>query len=244
MPTPFHAVARGLRLAHVGFLLACWGAVAAFGIGWVWDKTYYRDDELRLTLLVAMWAAMLAGVAGVVVGFIGRVRCLRMPEEFPAVRGRLLAAVVLEGSGWGSLFVGVGVMFAMVYALLTPHPWIPFVGIGLSGLMLLGGRIMFLRFMSKLAVVVEDAASARRARFSLTLFLTDWGLGLVGVGAAFGMSALGMYDGSKLVAIPIWISAGASGLYGLLLYDRLLGGLATSVRAFADASTADEEEDG
>jgi hypothetical protein len=166
-----------------------------------------------------------------------------MPEEFPAVRGRLLAAVILEASGWGSLFVGIGVMFAMDYRLLPDARWVPLFGMLLSVLMQIGGRIMFLRFLARLAGVIEDTASARRSRFSLTLFLTDWGLGLVGVGAAAGMSALGLYEGSKLVAIPVWITAGASGLYGLLLYDRLLGGLARAVQAFADIPPEPEFDD-
>lgn len=242
MNSPFHAVARGLRLTNIGFLLACWGAASAFGIGWIWDKSYYGNLNVRVTLLVLLWAAILAGVAGVVAGFIGRIRCLKTPTEFPAVRGRAIAAVVLEGSGWGSLFVGVGVLFAMGYNLLPRAEWVPGIGMLLSGLMLFGGRIMFLRFLRVLCRVVEDRVSARRARFSFALFLTDWAVGLIGVGISAGGSALGMYELTNPIAFLLWIAAGASGLAGLILYDRLLSGLARSVQAFADAHYPDEDD--
>lgn len=246
MHSPFHAVARGLRLTHVGFLLACWGAASALGIAWLISTVYYGNTSLRVALWVTFWPVVVTAVAGVIVGFIGRVRCLKTPEEFTAARGRALAAIALEGSGWASLFVGIGIMFAMAYTLLPSAPWIPAIGMLISGLMIFGGRIMFLRFLRFLARAVEDKPSARRARFSLTLFLADWAAALLAWGIGAGGSMLWASDVTNPIAIVVCILAAMSGLYGLLLYDRLLGGLARSVQAFADAPLEpeyDEEED-
>lgn len=241
MSSPFHAVARGLRVAHIGYLLTCWAAASATGIGWFWDKLYY-DSGLRLTIIIAFWSAIAAGVGGVVVGIIGRVRCLATPPDFPAVRGRAIAAVVLEGSGWLSSFVGVAIVFAMGYKLLPSEPLVPVIGLIISAVLLLCGRILFLRFLRVLSRVVEDKSAGRLARLSLILFLTDWAVGLVGLGVSATGSVLRIYELTTPVVTVLWIAAGMSGLAGLILYDRLLGRLARSVQAFADTHPADEEE--
>jgi len=240
MDSPFHHVARGLRIAHIGYLITCWAATSAAGIAWALSTTYYGNRELYWPLIISFWTTVAVAVAGVVVGIVGRVRCLRVPAEFPAVRGRVIAAVVLEASGWGSLLVGVGVFFAMIYRVLPRAEWVPAIGMILSGLMLLCGRILFLRFLRVLAREVEDKSTDRRSRLSLALFLTDWAVGLVGVGVAAGGSMLRLYELTTPVVTVLWIAAGMSGLYGLILYDRLLGGLARSVQAFADASTEED----
>lgn len=243
MGSPFHAVAHGLRLTNIGFLLACWGAASAFGMYWFIDRVIsYPYREMRWVYITIFIAAILAGVAGVVVGFIGRIRCLKVPTEFPAVRGRAIVAVVLESSGWGSLFVGVGVAIAMGFRLLPDAPWVPGIGMILSGVMLLSGRIMFLRFLRVLGQVVEDRVSTRRARHSLALFLADWAVGVIGVGTSAGGSMLSMHELTTPLAFLLWIAAGASGLAGLILYDRLLSGLARSVQALADAQLVDEDD--
>lgn len=243
MHSPFHAVARGLRLTHAGFLLACWGGASILGITWLISNTYYGDSLLRTTLWVTFWAAVLLGVGGVIVGFVGRVRCLKTPEGLPAARGRVLAAIALEGGGWASLFVGIGVMIAMIYTLLPSAPWIPAIGMGVSGLMIFGGRIMFLRFLRFLARGIEDKPSARRARLSLTVFLLDWAAALVAWGVAVAGSMLWASDVTNPIALVVCIVAGMSGMYGLFLYDRLLGGLARSVRQIAHDADKEEVEE-
>jgi hypothetical protein len=247
MHAAFRSVARGLRLTNIGFLLACWASAVALGMFWLIDRDivrsyYIRSNEVRYVFIGLFFASLAAIVAGVIVGFVGRIRCLRTPAEFPAVRGRALAAIVLEGSGWGSLLVGIGVMCAMGFRWLPSAPWVPAIGMGFSGLLILCGRILFLRFLRVLGRVVEDKTSARRARFSLTLFLADWGAGLVGVGVMAGGGALGMEELTYPLAYLIWIAAGMSGLGGLILYDRLLGNLARSVQAFAESFPSEDDE--
>ncbi len=245
MNAAFLAVARGLRLTNIGYLLACWASAAAFGMFWIIDRMisnyYFSSQEWRWVFIGIFIATHVTIVAGVIVGFVGRVRCLRTPTEFTAVRGRALAAIVLEGSGWGSLLVGIGVMFAMGFGWLPRAEWVPGVGMIVSALMVLCGRILFLRFLRVLGRVVEDKASDRRARFSLNLFLIGWGVALVGLGVLAGGGTLGMYEFTTPLAYLIWIAAGMSGLYGLLLYDRLLGNLARSVQAFAESHPNDDE---
>lgn len=242
MTDAFHAVARGLRVAHAGYLLTCWGATSAGILIWIISNTYYGPDYMRLVLWGGFWLNVSIGVGGVVTGIVGRVRCLRTPPEFPAVRGRAIAAVVLEGSGWLSGFAGAGVGIAMGYRYLPQEPWVLLIGGIFSTLLLLGGRILFLRFLRVLARVVEDNTTARRADYSLALFLADWGAGLLGAGIAAAGSTLSSYQLSTPLAFFVWILTGMSGLAGLVLYDRVLSGLARSVRSFAVAHWDEEEE--
>jgi hypothetical protein len=109
--------------------------------------------------------------------------------------------------------------------------------------MLFGGRIMFLRFLRVLARVVEDRTAARRADYSFALFLADWAAVLLGTGIAIAGSAVSAYAVSTPVAFTVYTLTGMSGLVGLVVYDRVLGGLTRSVRAFADADRSDEEDD-
>ncbi len=242
MHSAFHAVARGLRIAHAGYLLTCWGATSAIVLSWLVGQVGWRDDPLRATLWGAFWLNVLIGVGGVVSGIVGRVKCLKAPAEYPTVRGRAIAAVVLEASGWFSGFVGVGVIFAMGYKQLPQEFWVPAVGIGFSVVLLLCGRILFLRFLRVLAGVVEDTTTARRARGSLALFLADWGAGLLAWGVGAGGSMLSVQEMTTPLAVAISILTGMSGMLGLVLYDRVLGGLTRSVQAFGDVHRDDEEE--
>lgn len=242
MHSAFVAVARGLRVAHIGYLLTCWGATSATALIWFISNVGYRDDPLRLTLWVAFWVNILIGVTGAVTGIVGRVKCLGAPADYPAVRGRAIAAVVLEASGWLSGFVGVGVSFAMGWKWLPQEFWVPAVGVTFSALLLVCGRILFLRFLRVLARVVDDRTTARRAGYSLTLFLADWGASLIGWGMGFGGSALNVQELTTPLAVAIFIVAGMSGLAGLVLYDRVLGGLTRSVEAVAETHHDVEEE--
>lgn len=243
MTDAFQAVARGLRIAHAGFLLTCWGATSAAVLIWIISNTHYGPDYMRLVLWGGFWLNVLIGVGGVIVGIVGRVRCLKAPHEIPAVRGRALAAGVLEGCGWLSLFVGVGVFFPLGFGGFFPAAlWVPGVGLGFSVILLVCGRVMFLRFLYVLARAVEDKSSALRAQLSSALFLADWGVVMLGAGIAAAGSVLRVSELSTPLAFFVWILTGMSGLAGLVLYDRVLGGLTRSVRAFADTHRDDEEE--
>lgn len=243
MTDAFRSVARGLRVVHTGYLLTCWGATGATVLVWLISNMGYSNDELRLILWIAFWGNIVIGVGGAVSGIVGRVKCLSAPPEYPAVRGRALAAVVLEGSGWLSGFVGVGVLIAMGYKVFPQEPWVPLSGLIFSALLLVCGRILFLRFLRVLARVVDDAETDRRAKHSLAFFLADWAAGLVGTGIAAGGASLSMYELTTPLAFVVYILGGMSGLVGLVLYDRVLGGLTKSVRTFADGIADDGDEE-
>lgn len=249
MTPPLHAVARGVRLTNVGFLLTGWAGAAAFCMFWFIDRVVinsyssaYRSELCRWVFIGLWLATLVAALAGVIVGFVGRCFCLRAPAEFPGVRGRAMTAVVLEGSGWFSLLVGFGVSLAMSFRWLPDAQYVPGIGLCFSLLLMVCGRILFLRFLRKLAVAVEDKPSVRRARFSLSLFLADWLAALVGLGVLAGGGVLYMEELTTPLANVIWIAVGMSGLYGLILYDRLLSHLGRSVQAFADEYHADDDE--
>jgi hypothetical protein len=51
-----------------------------------------------------------------------------------------------------------------------------------------------------------------------------------------------MYELTTPVVTVLWIAAGASGLAGLVLYDRVLAGLGRSVQAFAESLPNEDGE--
>ena len=249
MTPPLHAVARGVRLTNVGFLLTGWAGAAAFILFWFLDRVVFnsysythRSDAMRWVFIGVWIATLAAALAGVIVGFVGRCFCLRAPAEFPGVRGRAMTAVVLEGSGWFSLLVGFGVSLAMSFRWLPDAQYVPGIGLCFSLLLMVCGRILFLRFLRKLAVVVEDKPSVRRAKLSLTLFVADWLVALLSLGITLGGSELGLEELTTPISSLFIIAVGMSGLYGLILYDRLLSHLGRSVQAFADEYHAEDDE--
>ena len=139
------------------------------------------------------------------------------------------------------MLIGALVAIGMGARVLPDASWVPIIGMILSGVMLLSGRILFLRFLHVLAVVVQDHTSNRRAQFSLFLILLNWAAGVVGWVIEVGGSALRMH-GITPLSYLIWIGDGMVGLYGLILYDRLLSGLGRSVQAFADAHGVEEDD--
>ncbi len=249
MNAAFLAVARGLRLTHVGLLIICWvgatsGLLLLIGDAWILSLGPSTSPGVGLFLLSLFlwWVPILPAAAGVVVGFIGLVRCLKMPAEIPAARKLVLVAVVLEVSGWVSLLVGIPASVAAVQ-LLGLSSWILLLGASFSALMLLTGQVIFLRFLKVLAGSVGDTDSARRAGVSRTLFVILCANGFLSLGILAGGYQLGTDPTwSSALATLVLIPAVIYGLAGLVVYDRLLGGLARSVQAYADAPPVNEYE--
>ena len=245
MTNPFHAVAGGVQQTNAGFVLTGWAVAAVALLFWFIDRGLpYLDchEEFRQEFVALFGVLCVVAVGGVVFGLLGRCRCFALPPDLPAARGWLKLAVALEGCGWGGLLVGAGILFAKQFWRFRVEPWVPAGGMGLSALMLFSGRVAYLRFLRALARVVDDPASDRRGQSALALFLVNWAVGLVGLGALWGGEVLGLYRLTTPLGYLIWTAAGLSGLAGLIVYDRLLGGLGRSVALFADDLDAAPDE--
>jgi hypothetical protein len=233
-----HAIARGLKTTRLGFTLAVFltlGYVLAYlGIGLAFVVNFLRYNSWAGYVYVGVLGLLALGaLAGMIVGFVGRCRCLATPDEWLVARTRIRLAVLLEACGWLS---GLGNFFAAWAIALR---WIPLpmiaagITAGLSVLMLVLGRVMFLRFARAVSDTLGDEPLARQAARSLVLFVTTVACGVVGFAlfqASFNIpGSAPLKTTSGAVGFGLWVAAGAVGLVGLFVYDRLLGRLRVAV---------------
>jgi hypothetical protein len=225
---PFHAVARGLSAARTGFWLAL---VAAF----VAAVALLISELPHVPRLVALGTALVLGAGGLVVGFVGRCRSLAVPDDWHSARTRLRLAVLFEGCSLLSVIANFGVGVGVA---VTAPRWmsIPAAAMGLSILLFLLGRVMFLRFARALSEGLGDAALARRAAACLMLFVTFVVSGVSGFAAWVAgnwhnpsrTADLAYAVGGGLVCVAV-----VFGLIWVLLYLSLLGRLRVAVHRSA-----------
>jgi hypothetical protein len=250
MTTAAPAVARGLKLIHVGLvttMLLAVGYVLALGIVGTLTAQFVRYHPwVGFAFVGVLTLIALGTVAGMLTGFVGRCRCLATPEEWPAARTRIRMAVLLEACGWLSGLAN----FAAAWGIATR--WIPLpmiaagVTAGLSVLMLVLGRVMFLRFARAVADALGHEPLARQAARSLVLFVTLVACGVIGFAllqASYILPASApVTTVSAALGMGLWVAAVAVGLAGLFVYNRLLGRLRTAVAGTSESATATDEE--
>ena len=159
---------------------------------------------LRAVPLLLAIPALL--IAASLLSMIGRILCLSVPKEVGAM-GLIYAAVVCDVS---SLFAAVSRMI----------PGLPNFS-GFSGLLSVAAIVLFLIFLKKLALFINDSESAARASSLLNV-----GIGLVLILVSMivlPLLSLQAFAFGPVIAAPVLM------LVGLILYARLLSGLRKSL---------------
>ncbi len=117
--------------------------------------------------LVVLAAAPIMIIAGTILGLVGRIMCLSVPDDFSAV-GVIYAAVICD----------------VTVVLISAASWIvdlPELVSSLSGLLSLASTILFLVFLKKIAAYIDDNTSERRSGNVLNLLIATFVVVIVGV---------------------------------------------------------------
>ena len=189
----FKYTRTGITLVYIGLVLSVL-SIFAFPLAAV----------LRAAPLLLLFPALL--VASSLLSMIGRILCLSVPKEVGAM-GLIYAAV---GCDVSSLFAAVSPMI----------PGLPNLSL-FSGLLSVAAIVLFLIFLKKLAVFINDSESAARASSLLNV-----GIGLVVVMVAMiVLPLLSLHAfalGPALLAFVLMV-------VGFFIYNRLLSGLRKSL---------------
>ena len=106
-------------------------------------------------------------IAGTILGLVGRIMCLSVPDDFSAV-GVIYAAVICD----------------VTVVLISAAGWIvdlPELVSSLSSLLTLASIILFLVFLMKISAYIDDNASLQRAGNVLLLLIATFVAVIVGV---------------------------------------------------------------
>lgn len=230
------SLSRGLSTVLVGFWIVLAATVVSAGAlaydGW--------PPAARIAVLCP---ALAVGAAGLVVGFVGRRRCLAIPDEWQTARTRLRMAVLLEASALLSVLANFGVGVGLA---VTAPRWmsIPALGTGVPLLLLVLGRVMFLRFTRAVAEELGNTLLVRRVATLLVLFVSAIASATIG----FALGVAGNWiapSATSTVAYAICggllLAASVVGLIGLTFYARLLGRLREAVLHVTGLNDAENE---
>jgi len=206
------AVARGLRTAHFAF----WSTVTMSGltVGLFLAVGVFGSDFLRNnTTLGIIYGGLicisaLAAVIGMIVGFVGRCRCLATPPEFATARTRIRLAVLLEGCGWLSGVANLAVAVANSLLVLRLPGDVLKTTTALSFLLLVAGRMMFLWYARSLADATGNNSLARLAARSLVLFIAVAVSVVIGGVPIFTVSAINSPGASTAMTFAVGFGAG------------------------------------
>lgn len=160
-PPALLEVSLGLTLVHWGFRLVA-GAVGAACAGVilaaVTDARHHTFAFELLLFAVAVLTSCAVGV-GTLAGFGGRVGCLDTPPELPTACAYVRLAVVLEGCGWLSGVVNLGIAWATAVGSITLSWEVLHAVFGLSFVLFLAGRVFFFAYLRALARCVDITPS-------------------------------------------------------------------------------------
>jgi hypothetical protein len=153
-------VQKGISFVYYGLYLI----VAAILVAFLTPFFVLALGPLALILLAAV-PFMIVG--GTVLGLVGRIMCLSVPDDFRAA-GVIYVAVISD--------VSVVVISAATWVVDVPE------GISaLTPLLGLAATIFFLVFLKKLAAYINDSKSQQRAGSVLNILIATFVTGIVGL---------------------------------------------------------------
>lgn len=191
----FRRVSSGLRQIYAGFLLTVLALLGAIAI------LLLRERDAVLN-----WAVLGLSILGQVLGIIGQFGCLDVPAKVKAT-----------GAITGSVGLSVGSVVLSVAAAI-PSLGAPEWAGGLASLLSLGGSLLFLVFLGRLAEFLGDPKQVARAKFVL-----NGTVGLLALVFVLGFLSRGPRNrGGDVMAAAAGLGLAAFGLVLLARYAILL----------------------
>ncbi|MEO2017346.1 MAG: hypothetical protein ABGZ53_23570 [Fuerstiella sp.] len=154
-------VHKGVSCVYYGLFLIVGTILVAFVGGGVLMVSPAVGAVLVLGVVPIMF------IAGTILGLVGRIMCLSVPDDFSAV-GVIYAAVICD----------------VTVVLISAAGWIvdlPELVSSLSSLLTLASTILFLVFLMKISAYIDDNASLQRAGNVLLLLIATFVVVIVGV---------------------------------------------------------------
>lgn len=232
MPPPdLSEVGRGLGIVHWGFRLIT-GAVVVACVGVVLAAvTDARHHTYALELLLAANFALgsCAVCVGVLIGFVGRVRCLETPPELPTARVRVRLAALLEGCGWLSGIVNAGIAWATAIGSIR-LPWeVLHAVFGFAFLLFLAGRVFFFSYLRALARSVDTPVPASSPLIAIMVVVTASTMVSTSVGLLITSNGTVALSPGRMATMGGTFLGTLAVLTGLYLYGRTLRRLREAV---------------
>ncbi len=154
-------VHKGVSCVYYGLFLIVGTILVAFVGGGVLMVSPAVGAVLVLGVVPIMF------IAGTILGLVGRIMCLSVPDDFSAA-GVIYAAVICD----------------VTVVLISAASWIvdlPELVSSLSSLLSLASTILFLVFLKKIAAYIDDNTSERRSGNVLNLLIATFVVVIVGV---------------------------------------------------------------
>ena len=154
-------VHKGVSCVYYGLFLIV-GCILVMGVG---GGVLMVSPAVGAVLVLGVVPIMF--IAGTILGLVGRIMCLSVPDDFSAV-GVIYAAVICD----------------VTVVLISAAGWIvdlPELVSSLSSLLTLASIILFLVFLMKISAYIDDNASLQRAGNVLLLLIATFVAVIVGV---------------------------------------------------------------
>ena len=154
-------VHKGVSCVYYGLFLIV-GCILVMGVG---GGVLMVSPAVGAVLVLGVVPIMF--IVGTILGLVGRIMCLSVPDDFSAV-GVIYAAVICD----------------VTVVLISAAGWIvdlPELVSSLSSLLTLASIILFLVFLMKISAYIDDNASLQRAGNVLLLLIATFVAVIVGV---------------------------------------------------------------
>lgn len=236
-PQDLSEVGRGLAIVQWGFRLVA-GAVWLVAVLIVLVATIEARGGQSWVILIGLIplgasAVGLSAPLGVLVGFIGRVRCLETPPELPIARTRVRLAALLEGCGWLSGVVNCGVAWATAVRSISV-PWeVVHAVFGLSFVLFLAGRVISFAYLLALARSVDATPPADSPLLTLMVVVTASTMVFSSVGLLLTSNGHVPLKPEQMVTMGVTFVGTLGVLTGLSVYGRLLRRLREAITVTA-----------
>ncbi|MBA4064068.1 MAG: hypothetical protein C0501_10220 [Isosphaera sp.] len=250
MSEALKAVSAGFKLVYIGLILVVLAVVIGIVGGMVVGAGAAGGGGAAAVGAGSGLELAVGGLSlvGIVVGLIGRFKCLAVPTEAGSARPMIVVSVALEV---------VSLLIALMFLLNEFSPFLPLQVAAVAGLsrlaMELTASILFLLFTKETALYVRKPALAGTAMSVLWLMVTTLVLFVVSIvivlGSVFAAAQAGgprAADGAvggACVGLIVMLVGLVVGLVTLIRYANLLIAMSNATLAFARRGGADYDDD-